>query len=351
MAVSRSIGDGAAAVVVAAGCSVVLGHGYGSGVGNLTDVWNGGSGPLPSAAMSELDSLAALPGVTRLGAGKVREIFAVGEDQLLLVASDRISAFDVVMPTPIPDKGKVLTAMTAFWLDRLGDVVATHLIATDPAEFPEGLADHADVLAGRSMLCQRAQPLAIECVARGYLSGSGWKEYRADGTVCGIALPEGLQESQQLPEVLFTPATKAELGAHDENIDFATAADIVGLDVAERVRDLTLELYGRAAEHARERGIILADTKFEFGLVDGEIVLIDEVLTPDSSRFWPADDYEPGRAQRSFDKQYVRDWLETLDWDKTPPGPELPDEIVQRTRSRYVEAYGLLTGLPFSDWT
>ncbi|WP_341250800.1 phosphoribosylaminoimidazolesuccinocarboxamide synthase [Euzebya pacifica] len=301
--------------------------------------------------MSELDSLAGLPGVTRLGAGKVREIFAVGEDQLLLVASDRISAFDVVMPTPIPDKGKVLTAMTAFWLQQLDDVVTTHLIATDPATFPEGLADHADLLAGRSMLCRRAQPLAIECVARGYLSGSGWKEYLADGTVCGIDLPEGLQESDRLPEVLFTPATKAELGDHDENIDFATAAGIVGREVADRVRDLTLELYGRAADHARQRGIILADTKFEFGLVDGEIVLIDEVLTPDSSRFWPADDYEPGRPQRSFDKQYVRDWLETLDWDKTPPGPELPDEIVQRTRSRYVEAYELLTGLPFSDWT
>lgn len=301
--------------------------------------------------MSELDSLAGLPGVTRLGAGKVREIFAVGEDQLLLVASDRISAFDVVMPTPIPDKGKVLTAMTAFWLQQLDDVVTTHLIATDPATFPNGLADHADLLAGRSMLCRRAQPLAIECVARGYLSGSGWKEYLADGTVCGIDLPEGLQESDRLPEVLFTPATKAELGDHDENIDFATAAGIVGREVADRVRDLTLELYGRAADHARQRGIILADTKFEFGLVDGEIVLIDEVLTPDSSRFWPADDYEPGRAQRSFDKQYVRDWLETLDWDKTPPGPELPDEIVQRTRSRYVEAYELLTGLPFSDWT
>lgn len=301
--------------------------------------------------MSELDSLAGLPGVTRLGAGKVREIFAVGEDQLLLVASDRISAFDVVMPTPIPDKGKVLTAMTAFWLQQLDDVVTTHLIATDPATFPEGLADHADLLAGRSMLCRRAQPLTIECVARGYLSGSGWKEYLADGTVCGIDLPEGLQESDRLPEVLFTPATKAELGDHDENIDFATAAGIVGREVADRVRDLTLELYGRAADHARQRGIILADTKFEFGLVDGEIVLIDEVLTPDSSRFWPADDYEPGRPQRSFDKQYVRDWLETLDWDKTPPGPELPDEIVQRTRSRYVEAYELLTGLPFSDWT
>ena len=301
--------------------------------------------------MSELDSLAGLPGVTRLGAGKVREIFAVGEDQLLLVASDRISAFDVVMPTPIPDKGKVLTAMTAFWLQQLDDVVTTHLIATDPATFPEGLADHADLLAGRSMLCRRAQPLAIECVARGYLSGSGWKEYLADGTVCGIDLPEGLQESDRLPEVLFTPATKAELGDHDENIDFATAAGIVGREVADRVRDLTLELYGRAADHARQRGIILADTKFEFGLVDGEIILIDEVLTPDSSRFWPAAEFEPGRAQRSFDKQYVRDWLDTLDWDKTPPGPTLPDEIVERTRARYVEAYELLTERPFSDWT
>lgn len=298
-----------------------------------------------------LDALEALPDVTRLGAGKVRELFAVGEDLLLLVASDRISAFDVVMPTPIPDKGKVLTAMTAFWLDHLSDLVPTHLVSVDPAEFPAGLAAHADVLAGRSMLCRRAQPLAIECVARGYLSGSGWKEYRATGAICGVDLPAGLVESDRLPEPIFTPATKAELGDHDQNIDFDRAAAIVGADVAARVRDLTLDLYRAAADHARSRGIILADTKFEFGLVDGSLILIDEVLTPDSSRFWPADDYAPGRAQASFDKQYVRDWLETLDWDKTPPGPTIPDQIVTRTRDRYVEAYERLTDRSFAQWS
>ena len=297
------------------------------------------------------DALEALPDVTRIGAGKVRELFAVGEDLLLLVASDRISAFDVVMPTPIPDKGRVLTAMTDFWLDHLGDLVETHLVSVDPAEFPAGLSAHADLLAGRSMLCRRAQPLAIECVARGYLSGSGWKEYRATGAVCGVALPEGLQESEQLPEPIFTPATKAEVGDHDENIDFARAVEVVGREVAEQARELTLALYGAAAEHARAQGIILADTKFEFGLVDGRLILIDEVLTPDSSRFWPADDYAPGRAQASFDKQYVRDWLETLDWDKTPPGPAIPDEIVMRTRARYVEAYERLTDRSFAQWS
>ncbi len=297
------------------------------------------------------DALEALPDVTRIGAGKVRELFAVGEDLLLLVASDRISAFDVVMPTPIPDKGRVLTAMTDFWLDHLGDLVETHLVSVDPAEFPAGLSAHADLLAGRSMLCRRAQPLAIECVARGYLSGSGWKEYRATGAVCGVALPEGLQESEQLPEPIFTPATKAEVGDHDENIDFARAVEVVGREVAEQARELTLSLYGAAAEHARAQGIILADTKFEFGLVDGRLILIDEVLTPDSSRFWPADDYAPGRAQASFDKQYVRDWLETLDWDKTPPGPAIPDEIVMRTRARYVEAYERLTDRSFAQWS
>lgn len=298
-----------------------------------------------------LDALEALPDVTRLGAGKVRELFAVGEDLLLLVASDRISAFDVVMPTPIPDKGKVLTAMTAFWLDHLSDLVETHLVSVDPAAYPAGLSAHADVLAGRSMLCRRAQPLAIECVARGYLSGSGWKEYRASGAICGVDLPAGLVESDRLPVPIFTPATKAELGDHDENIDFDRAAAIVGEDVATRVRDLTLDLYRAAADHARSRGIILADTKFEFGLVDGSLILIDEVLTPDSSRFWPADDYAPGRAQASFDKQYVRDWLETLDWDKAPPGPTIPDQIVTRTRDRYVEAYERLTDRSFAQWS
>ncbi|CAN5170901.1 phosphoribosylaminoimidazolesuccinocarboxamide synthase [soil metagenome] len=299
----------------------------------------------------DLTPLTLLDGVTRLGAGKVRELFAVGDDQLLLVASDRISAFDVVLPTLIPDKGKVLTGMTAFWLRQLAGVVPDHLLAVDPVAFGHGLEAHADLLAGRSMLCRRAEPLAIECVARGYLAGSGWKEYQADGTVCGIPLPSGLRESEQLPEVLFTPATKAAVGDHDENISFERAAAIVGADLAAQARVATMALYRRAAEHAEARGIILADTKFEFGLVDGTLTLIDEVLTPDSSRFWPADDHTPGRPQRSFDKQYVRDWLETLDWDKTPPGPEVPDEVVTRTAARYVQAYELLTETPFADWT
>ncbi|MGI9018627.1 MAG: phosphoribosylaminoimidazolesuccinocarboxamide synthase [Euzebya sp.] len=301
--------------------------------------------------MMDLTGLEDLPGVSRLGSGKVRELFAVNDEHLLLVASDRISAFDVVMPTQVPDKGKVLTGLTSFWLALLTDVVPNHLVSVDPREFGHGLEAFGEALAGRSMLCRRAQPLAIECVARGYLAGSGWKEYQASGTVCGERLPEGLLESEQLPQVLFTPATKAAVGLHDENISFDTAAGIVGGDIAEQARDLTVELYRRAARHAAERGIILADTKFEFGLAGDELILIDEVLTPDSSRFWPAAEYQPGRSQRSFDKQFVRDWLETQDWGKTPPGPTLPDDVVQRTRQRYVEAYELLTQTPFSDWT
>jgi phosphoribosylaminoimidazole-succinocarboxamide synthase len=294
--------------------------------------------------------LSAVDGVRRLGSGKVRELFAVGEDRLLLVATDRISAFDVVLPTPIPDKGRVLTGMTAFWLDRLADLVPTHLLDVDPMAAVPALAPAADLLRGRALLCRRAQPLPIECVARGYLAGSGWVEYQRDGTVCGLALPSGLRESERLPEVLFTPATKAERGAHDENIPFERAAELVGADLAARLRDLTVEVYRRAAAHALERGVVLADTKLEFGLVDGELVLIDEVLTPDSSRFWPADDHEPGRPQRSFDKQYVRDWLLQQDWDRTPPGPALPEAVVARTRERYVEAYERLTDLPFDQW-
>ena len=298
-----------------------------------------------------MSDLAALPGVERLGSGKVREIFAVDDDQLLLVASDRISAFDVVMPTPVPDKGKVLTAMTAFWLDHLAGTVADHRVSTDVDDYPAALRPHADALRGRSMLCRRAEVLPVECVARGYLAGSGWKEYRADGTVCGISLPAGLEESAQLPGPIFTPATKAELGEHDENISFERMTAIVGEDLAARLRDITLRLYSAAAEHARGKGIILADTKFEFGLVDGELTLIDEVLTPDSSRFWPADDYEVGRSQASFDKQFVRDWLETLDWNKTAPGPELPAEVVSGTRQRYVDAYERLSGRSFDSWS
>jgi phosphoribosylaminoimidazole-succinocarboxamide synthase len=296
-----------------------------------------------------MTDLATLPGVERVGSGKVREIYGVGDD-LLLVATDRISAFDVILPTPVPDKGKVLTALTTFWLDHLKGIVADHRISTDVDEFPDLLRPAAEELRGRAMLCRRAEVVPVECVARGYLAGSGWKEYRADGTVCGIELPPGLEESAELPEPIFTPATKAEQGDHDENISFDAMVATVGQDLARRLRDVTLQLYGTARDHARTKGILLADTKFEFGLIDSDIILIDEVLTPDSSRFWPADDYEVGRSQVSFDKQYVRDWLETQSWDKTPPGPALPDEVVQRTRQRYVEAYERLTDLNFDEW-
>ncbi|MEX0659545.1 MAG: phosphoribosylaminoimidazolesuccinocarboxamide synthase [Egibacteraceae bacterium] len=295
-----------------------------------------------------MDDLSALTGIERVGSGKVRELYAVDGD-LLLVATDRISAFDVVLPTAIPDKGKVLTGITVFWLDHLADIVPNHLVTTDPAAFPDVLGPHADALTGRAMLCRRADMLPVECVARGYLAGSGWKEYQAGGRVCGIPLPQGLRQSDRLPEPIFTPATKATDG-HDENITFEQAAEIVGADTAARLRDLTLSLYSAAHEHAEACGVLLADTKFEFGYVDGELILCDEVLTPDSSRFWPADDYEPGRGQASYDKQIVRDWLETVDWDKTPPGPELPDEVVARTRGRYVEVYERLTGRPFDRW-
>ncbi len=299
---------------------------------------------------SGLPDLSSLEGVERVGSGKVRELYAVGED-LLLVASDRISAFDVVLPTPVPDKGAVLTGLTSFWLDHFAaGIVADHRITTDVDAFPSVLAPHADALRGRSMLCRRAEVIPLECVARGYLAGSGWAEYQRAGTVCGVRLPDGMAESAELDEPLFTPATKAASG-HDENISFQRAADLVGSDVAERLRDVTLRLYGTARAHARSRGIILADTKFEFGFIDSELTLIDEVLTPDSSRFWPADEYRPGRSQASYDKQYVRDWLLRQDWDKTPPGPQLPDEVVIRTRERYVTAYQRLTGLAFADWS
>ena len=297
-----------------------------------------------------LPDLSSLEGVERVGSGKVRELYAVGED-LLLVASDRISAFDVVLPTPVPDKGAVLTGLTSFWLDHFAaGIVADHRITTDVDAFPSVLAPHADALRGRSMLCRRAEVIPLECVARGYLAGSGWAEYQRAGTVCGVRLPDGMAESAELDEPLFTPATKAASG-HDENISFQRAANLVGSDVAERLRDVTLRLYGTARAHARSRGIILADTKFEFGFIDSELTLIDEVLTPDSSRFWPADEYRPGRSQASYDKQYVRDWLLRQDWDKTPPGPQLPDEVVIRTRERYVTAYQRLTGLAFADWS
>ncbi|MBW3601469.1 MAG: phosphoribosylaminoimidazolesuccinocarboxamide synthase [Actinobacteria bacterium] len=289
-----------------------------------------------------MDDLTDLPGIRRVGSGKVRELYEVGDD-LLLVATDRISAFDVVLPTPIPDKGRVLTGLTAFWLDLLGDTVPNHRITSDVDVFPEVLRAHRDRLRGRAMLCRRADMVPVECVARGYLAGSGWKEYRARGTVCGVPLPEGLSESAELPEPIFTPATKATDG-HDENIDVGRMAELVGADLTATLADLTLALYRRARDHARERGILLADTKFEFGFVDGRLTLADEVLTPDSSRFWPADQYASGRAQPSLDKQYVRDWLAGTGWDKRPPAPELPDEVVARTRERYVSAYERITG-------
>jgi len=280
----------------------------------------------------------------KINSGKVREIFDVGEN-LLLVATDRISAFDVVLPDPIPKKGAVLTQMSRFWFDRIEKegITGHHLITADAGEFPAGLQPYREKLEGRSSLVKKCDPLAIECVVRGYLAGSGWKEYKADGTVCGIELPGGLVESSELPEPIFTPATKAVSG-HDENIDFVRATEIVGRDTAEKVRELSLAIYTSARSYALSRGIIICDTKFEFGFHEGELILIDEVLTPDSSRFWPADDYEPGRAQLSFDKQYVRDHLETLDWNKDYPGPELPAEVISATSERYLEAYRILTG-------
>jgi phosphoribosylaminoimidazole-succinocarboxamide synthase len=275
--------------------------------------------------------------------GKVRDIYDAGDGRLLLVASDRISTYDVVHPTAIPDKGKVLTGLTAFWLERTQDVCPNHLVSY--TEVPEEQR-------GRAMLVERLEMIGVECVVRGYITGSGWKDYQEGGSVCGIELPAGLRESEQLPEPIFTPATKAELGDHDENVDFDRAAQIVGdRGLLEELRRLSIELYTRGAEHARERGIILADTKFEFGRrPDGTIVLGDEVMTPDSSRFWPADGYEPGRGQPSFDKQFVRDWASQSGWDKSPPAPELPDDVVEGTRARYLEAYQRITGEPFESW-
>jgi phosphoribosylaminoimidazole-succinocarboxamide synthase len=275
--------------------------------------------------------------------GKVRDIYEAGEERLLLVASDRISTYDVVHPTPIPDKGKVLTGLTAFWLDRTADICPNHLVSY--TEVPE---QHR----GRAMLVERLEMVPVECVVRGYITGSGWKDYLATGAVCGIELPQGLRESERLPEPIFTPATKAEIGDHDENVDFDRAAEIVGdRPLLEELRRLSIAIYAHAADHARGRGIILADTKFEFGRrADGTIVLGDEVLTPDSSRFWPAEGYEPGRGQPSFDKQYVRDWASASGWDKSPPAPEIPEDVVEGTRARYVDAYERITGEPFGRW-
>jgi phosphoribosylaminoimidazole-succinocarboxamide synthase len=283
-----------------------------------------------------------LPGFPR-HQGKVRDIYDLG-DHLLLVASDRISAFDVVMREPIPDKGRILTALSVFWFRHLADVVPNHLISLKVEDFPAALHPFKEMLAGRTMLVRKCQPLPVECIPRGYLSGSGWVEYQQTGGIGGLKLPPGLVESQQLPEPVFTPSTKAELGVHDENISFDRVTATIGADLAVRVRDLSLTLYRRALAWAEPRGIIIADTKFEFGLANGELLLIDEVLTPDSSRFWPQDEYRPGGPQKSYDKQYLRDYLESLGWDKKPPPPPLPPEVINNTRARYVQALKVLTG-------
>ncbi len=280
--------------------------------------------------------------------GKVRDIYDAGDSGLILVASDRISAFDVVLPNPIPDKGRVLTGLSLFWFERTADLVANHLITAERARFPAPFGDDGE-LSGRAMLVRRADVVPVECVARGYLSGSGWKEYQQRGSVCGVALPPGLVESDRLPEAIFTPTTKAAEG-HDMPLSLDETADLIGRGLAEKLKELTLAIYERAAEIALERGIILADTKFEFGFFDGELILIDEVCTPDSSRFWPADRYEPGRGQPSFDKQLVRDWLDASGWDHEPPPPELPEEVIAQTAATYREAYQRITGERFDEY-
>jgi phosphoribosylaminoimidazole-succinocarboxamide synthase len=293
----------------------------------------------------------ALDGLTLLRTGKVRDIYAAGEGHLLLVASDRVSTYDVVHPTPIPDKGKILTGVSAFWFDHLADVVGNHLVSTDVADFGEAAQAHRAALAGRTMLVREVDIVPFECVVRGHLAGSGLKEYAADGTVCGIDLPDGLVEADRLPEPIFTPATKAEHGEHDQNVTFESMASKVGEELATRLRDLSLELYRRGAALAADRGIILADTKFEFGLdADGQVVLADEVMTPDSSRYWPADQWQPGATPPSFDKQFVRDYATSTGWDRTPPAPALPDEVVTATRDKYIEAYERITGRDFDEW-
>jgi phosphoribosylaminoimidazole-succinocarboxamide synthase len=293
-----------------------------------------------SSQMRAVISQTEFPGLKLLGRGKVRDIYDLG-DQLLIVATDRLSAFDVVLPTPIPDKGRVLTQISLFWFDKLKDVVPHHVL--EAKIFTGELAPYAEKLAGRAMLVRRTDPFPIECVVRGYIVGSGWKDYQKTGAICGIPLPAGLRESDKLPEPIFTPSTKATTG-HDENISFEEAAKRIGLPLAERLRDTSITLYKRAAEHAATRGIIIADTKFEFGMRGNELIWIDEALTPDSSRFWPADQYAPGSAQPSFDKQFVRDYLERIGWNKQPPAPELPADVVSGTAQKYRDAYQRITG-------
>ena len=286
-------------------------------------------------------SFVGLPGIQKLRSGKVREVFDLGQT-LLFVATDRISAFDVILPDPIPHKGAVLNQISAFWFKRFDDI-KNHFVTADAEQFPEELQQFREQLAGRSMIVKKTKPLPVECVVRGYLAGSGWKEYQESQSVCGIKLPAGLKQASQLPESIFTPATKAEEG-HDENIDMNRCATILGEELADRVKALSLEIYSRGRDHAAQRGIIVADTKFEFGMVDGDLLLIDECLTPDSSRFWPKDQYVVGQSPPSFDKQFVRDYLETLDWDKTPPAPRLPKDVIEKTSAKYLEAFRRLTG-------
>lgn len=284
----------------------------------------------------------SLKGITLLNRGKVRDIYDLGET-LLIVATDRISAFDVIMPNPIPGKGRILTEISRFWFEKTKSIIDNHVIATRVSDFPQILRSYEDILETRSMIVRKAEPLPVECIVRGYISGSGWKSYKESGTICGIELPAGLTESARLPEPIFTPSTKEELGAHDINIGFEKAAALIGRDTADKVRTTSIALYMRGVEIAEQRGIIIADTKFEFGLCNGELILIDEVLTPDSSRFWPKQTYRPGGPQKSFDKQYLRDYLLSIDWNKTPPAPELPQEVIDNTLQKYTDALNRLT--------
>ncbi|NLA36126.1 MAG: phosphoribosylaminoimidazolesuccinocarboxamide synthase [Actinobacteria bacterium] len=287
-------------------------------------------------------------GLPHIYSGKVRDIYDAGDGRWVMVTSDRISAFDVIMNEPVTNKGRVLTAMSDFWFEQFADLVGNHLISTDLADLPESAQNEA--IAGKFMLVRKAEMLPIECIVRGYITGSAWKEYKNNGTMHGQQLPAGLQESDKLPEPVFTPSTKAEVGDHDENISFERAVEIIGEELANKARDLSIELYKRGSELAAERGIIIADTKFEMGIIDGELVLADEVLTPDSSRFWPVESWIPGTTPPSFDKQPVRDYLETLDWDKTPPPPALPDDVIEASSARYVEAYERISGRSLADW-
>ncbi len=289
----------------------------------------------------------SIPELELIHRGKVRDLYGLG-DHVLMVATDRLSAFDVVFPDPIPDKGRILTQLSIFWFDMLKELVPNHIVETDVEKFPSPLERYKDLLRDRSIIVKRAKPLAIECIVRGYITGSGWKDYQKSGSVCGIRLPEGLRESDKLPEPIFTPSTKADVGLHDENITLERASQIIGKENMDRVSDLSLKIYKTASEYALSRGIIIADTKFEFGFINSDLCLIDEVLTPDSSRFWPLDSYEPGRAQESFDKQFVRDYLESIKWNKKPPAPHLPEDIITKTRQRYLDAYSRLTGRKLS---